>query len=109
LASRGPGLSGDISAGTSIGRIQASGMSGQQLVLHTGTGMISAEFTLPPQLVSAHAGTGSVAIRVPSGTAYKVTASTQVGSVRITVPRAAASSHVIQATTGTGTVAVTGS
>jgi hypothetical protein len=50
-----------------------------------------------------------VAVRVPSGTAYKVTAGTQVGSVRITVPQAADSSHVIRATTGTGTVAVTGS
>lgn len=50
-----------------------------------------------------------MAIRVPSGAAYKVAASTQVGSVRITVPQAADSSHVIQATTGTGTVTVTGS
>jgi hypothetical protein len=38
-----------------------------------------------------------------------VAASTQEGSVRVSVPRAAASSHVIQATTGTGTVTVTGS
>jgi len=49
-----------------------------------------------------------VTIRVPSGTAYRVSASTQVGSVRVSVPRAAASSHVIQATTGTGRVTVTG-
>ncbi len=66
-------------------------------------------FTVPPQLVYARSDVGSVAIRVPSGTAYKVTASIQVGSVRITVPQAAASSHVIQATAGTGTVTVTGS
>jgi hypothetical protein len=46
---------------------------------------------------------------VPPETAYKITASTQVGPVRITVPQTAASSHVIQATTGTGTVTVTGS
>ena len=44
-----------------------------------------------------------------AGTAYRVNASTQVGSVRVSVPRAAASSHVIEATTGTGTVTVTGS
>lgn len=103
------GLSGVISAYTQIGQIQASGMSAEAIVLRTGTGMISAGFTVPPQLVYAHAGTGSVAIRVPSGTAYKVAASTQVGSVRITVPQAADSTHVIRATTGTGTVTVTGS
>ena len=102
------GLSGVISAGTSTGQIQASGMSGQQLALRAGTGMISAGFTVPPQLVHAHAGTGSVAVRVPLGTAYRVTASTQVGAVRITVPQAATSSHVIRATTGIGTVTVTG-
>jgi hypothetical protein len=102
------GLSGVISAGTDIGQIQASGMSGRQLALRTGTGMISAGFTVPPQLVRAHAGTGSVAVRVPSGTAYRVTASTQVGAVRITVPQAATSPRVIRASTGIGTVTVAG-
>jgi hypothetical protein len=103
------GLSGTISAHTGAGQIQASGMSSQRVALNTGAGMISAVFTAPPQLIAAHSGTGSVAIRVPSGTAYKVTANTQVGSVRITIPQAAAASHVIQATTGVGTVTVTGS
>jgi len=103
------GLAGVISAYTSTGRIQASGMATQTIVLDTGTGMISAGFTVPPQLVYARANTGSIGIRVPSGTAYKVTASTQVGSVRVAVAQAAASSHVIRATTGTGTVTVTGS
>ena len=102
------GLSGTISAHTGVGQIRASGMSAQRVALNTGTGMISAGFTAPPQLIAAHSGVGSVAIRVPSGTAYKVTASTQVGSVRITVPQAAHSSHIIRATTGTGTVTVTG-
>ncbi len=63
----------------------------------------------PPQQAFAHSGIGSVTIRVPHGTAYRVTARTQIGSVRVSVPRAAAAAHVIQATTGTGTVTVTGS
>jgi predicted membrane protein len=71
--------------------------------------MISAGFTAPPRQIVARSGIGSVAIRVPSGTAYRVTASTQIGSVRVPVPRAAASSHVIHAATSTGTVTVTGS
>jgi hypothetical protein len=106
---RASGLSGTISAYTGAGQIWASGMSAQRVALNTETGMISARFTVPPQLIAAHSGTGSVAIRVPPGTAYKVTASTQVGSVRITVPQAADSSHVIRATTGVGTVTVAGS
>jgi hypothetical protein len=103
------GLSGTIAASTGVGDIRASGMSGPRVRLTTGPGMISAGFTAPPQQIFARSGIGSVAIRVPSGTAYRVTASTQEGSVRVSVPRAAASSHVIQATTGTGTVTVTGS
>jgi hypothetical protein len=103
------GLSGTIAASTGTGQIRAAGMSGPRVRLTTGAGMIHAEFTVPPQLVYARSDVGSVAIRVPSGTAYKVTASAQVGSVRIAVPQAAASSHVIQATAGAGTVTVTGS
>ena len=57
---------------------------------------------------AARASTGSIAIRVPSGTAYRVTANAQVGSVRITVPRTNSRAHVIQAVTGIGTVTVTG-
>ena len=103
------GLSGTITASTGVGQIQASGMSGPRVRLTTGPGMISAGFTAPPQQVVARSGVGSVTIRVPSGTVYRVTASAQVGSVRVSVPRAATSSHVIEATTGTGTVTVTGS
>jgi hypothetical protein len=102
-------LSGTITASTGVGPIQASGLSGPRVRLTTGPGMISAGFTAPPQQIFASSGVGSVTIRVPSGTAYRVTARTQVGSVRVSVPRAAASSHVIQASTGTGTVTVTGS
>jgi hypothetical protein len=45
-----------------------------------------------------------VPLRVP----HRFTAETQAGSVRVTVPRAAASGHQIFAATGTGTIAITG-
>jgi hypothetical protein len=103
------GLSGMITASTNVGQIQASGMSGGRVRLTTGPGMISVGFTAPPQQIVASSGVGSVTIRVPSGTAYRVAASAGIGSVRVSVPRSAASPHVIQATTGTGTVTVAGS
>lgn len=102
------GLSGTIMANTGIGQIQASGMSGPRVWLTTGTGMISAGFTAPPREIFASSGIGSVDVRVPSGSAYRVTASSQTGSVLVSVHRAAASSHVLQASTGTGTVTVAG-
>jgi hypothetical protein len=49
-----------------------------------------------------------VTIRVPVTVGYRVTATTQVGSVRVTVPQAATSGHEIQAATGPGTVTITG-
>ena len=102
------GLTGPVDVHTGIGQIQASALSGLLIRLYTGTGMISAACTSPPRLLVANSGVGTVTVRVPSGTAYKVAAGTQVGAVRITVAQAATSSHVIQASTGTGTVAVTG-
>jgi hypothetical protein len=83
-------------------------VSGPLIRLYTGTGMISVGCTAPPRLLVANSGVGTVTIRVPVTVPYRVTARTQVGSVRVTVPRAAASGHEISASTGTGTVAVTG-
>jgi hypothetical protein len=102
-------LSGTIAASTGIGQIQASMLSGPRVRLTTSTGMISAGFTAPPQQIFARSGIGSVAIQVPTGAAYRVTASTPIGSVLVAVPRVASSSHVIQASSGTGSVTVTGS
>jgi hypothetical protein len=102
------GLTGPVDVHTDVGQIQADGMSGSLIRLYTGPGMISARCTAPPKSLIARSGVGSVTVRVPATVRYRVTATTQVGSVRVTVPRAAGSGHEILASTGTGTVAVTG-
>jgi len=102
------GLAGAIYVYTGIGQIRASGMSGPSIRLYTGTGMISAGCTAPPKLLVARSGVGSVTIRVPVTVGYRVAAKTQVGSVRVTVPQTTAPGRLIEASTGTGTVAVTG-
>jgi hypothetical protein len=102
------GLAGPVSVHTGVGQIQGSGLSGPRIRLTTGTGMISAGFSAPPRQIVASSGVGAVTVRVPGGAVYRVSASTQVGSVRVTVPRADTSGHVIQASTGAGVVAVIG-
>jgi hypothetical protein len=102
------GLTGPVFVHTAIGQIQASGVSGPVIRLYTGTGMISVGCTAPPRLLVASSGVGAVAIRVPVTVGYRVTATTQVGSVRVTVPQAATSGHEIRAATGPGTVTITG-
>ena len=102
------GLTAPVLVRAAIGQIQATGLSGPLIQLYTGTGMISVGCTAPPRRLVAGSGVGAVTIRVPATVPYLVTAKTQVGSVRVTVPRAAASGHKISASTGTGTIAITG-
>ena len=100
------GLTGTVSAYAGTGQIQASALSGRQAQLTTGTGAISAAFTMAPQRIVASTGVGSVTIHVPGTVAYRVAASAQVGSVSVAVPRSAGAGHVVQASTGTGTITV---
>jgi hypothetical protein len=100
------GLGGTVSVYTGTGQIQASGLSVRQAQLTTGTGAISAAFTVPPQRVVASTGVGSVTIRVPATVAYRVAASADIGTVTVAVPRSARAGHAIQASTGTGTITV---
>jgi len=103
------GLAGAVDVHTDVGQIQASGMSGPSIRLYIGPGMISVRCTAPPRLLVASSDVGEVTVRVPVTVAYRVVARTQVGSVRVTVPRAVRSGHKIDASTGTGAVTVAGS
>jgi len=103
------GLAGEVYVHTDVGQIQASGMSGPSIRLYIGPGMISVRCTVPPRLLVASSDVGKVTVRVPVTVAYRVTAKTQVGSVRVTVPQAAGSGRRIDASTGTGAVTVAGS
>jgi hypothetical protein len=102
------GLTFPVLVRTGVGQIQASGMSGGLIRLYTGTGMISVGCTASPRLLVASSGVGTVTIHVPVTVPYRVSAKTQVGSARVTVPQAARSEHKISVFTGAGTIAVTG-
>ena len=103
------GLAGTVMAYTGTGAIQAGALSVRQAQLTTGTGAITAGFTVPPRRIAALATVGSVSIRVPASARYQVAASAQTGSVTVAVPRTASSGHIIKASTGTGTITIANS
>ena len=100
-------LSGQVSASSNTGDIYGRDLSGNVIGLGTQVGSIGASFTAPPARLTATSDTGAITLRVPTGTSYDVTAQSDVGAVSIGVPQAAASGHVIRASTSVGPVTVT--
>jgi hypothetical protein len=100
------GLTGHVSAWDDTGSIGGTGLSAMRASFHDGTGDIHVAFTAAPRKLSAVTRTGSVSVRLPSGTAYQVHAGSRVGSVRVSVPHSPTAPHVIIATTSTGRVSV---
>lgn len=77
-------LAGQIVARTGAGSVIGAGLSAPSADLNAQVGDVRASFTAVPRTVRVSTGTGSVTIRVPSSQAYAVTATADVGSVRIT-------------------------
>lgn len=102
-------LAGPLQVTTQTGAIHGQNLSGSLTGFAAGTGSVSAVFSAAPGRLTAHAGTGSVTLRVPGTASYAVTASASLGAVTVSVPQAASSGHVITATTGVGAITVTGS
>lgn len=99
-------LSGDVSVHDGTGAISGTGLSAARASFSDRDGMTELTFTAPPRQLIAESGTGMVSIRVPSGTTYRVEASSKLGMVDDSVPQSAAATHMITATTGTGMVSV---
>jgi hypothetical protein len=71
-------------------------------------GAVDLAFAAPPDDLVAQSDTAAVTLRVPASASYAVTASADVGSVIVTVPRDASSRHVILASSDVGSITVTG-
>jgi len=100
------GLTGNVSVRDGTGSVSGTGLSAKRASFQDGTGSIDVAFTAAPRQLSAVTGTGEVSVRVPSGTAYQVNASSKAGSVKVSVPQSPTVTHVITATTTTGAVSV---
>ena len=99
-------LSGNMSVQDHTGNVSGTGLAGARASFQDHTGSIDVAFAAAPHQLSAIAGTGRVSVRVPSGTAYQINASSNVGSVHVSVPHSPTATHVITAITTTGAVSV---
>jgi hypothetical protein len=92
---------------TSEGTIDAE-LSSARATLATGQGDITVGFSTLPQSVTASSQQGSITVTVPGTAPYDVSADAQLGSTSVTVPQSAASRHSIRASTQVGSITVTG-
>src|SRR5689334_4211840 len=103
------GLAGNVTATAKIGIIYATGLSGAAVSLTAYGGGISASFTSAPATLRAIARVGSVDLRVPGTVSYKVSADAHVGHAEVGVRQSSSSGHVITATTDVGSIKVSAS
>jgi len=100
------GLAGNVTATARVGFIDATGLSGSSVSLTTDGGGITASFTAAPATLQAVAHVGAINLDVPGTVAYKVSADARVGKADVGVRQSSASSHVITATTDVGVIKV---
>jgi hypothetical protein len=85
-------LAGDLTVDTTVGDVDASGLTGHSVQAHTGTGTVKLRFARPPDRVDARVTVGEVDIRVPTHVRYAIDCD---GYAEIDVGRDAGSPHRI--------------
>jgi hypothetical protein len=95
-----------LTAASTNGSITVANARTAQLTADSVNGKVSAMFLDVPTTVSVSSVNGSVEVQVPDTVSYLVSAHTVSGGQDVTVPRDPSSTHVISATTTTGSVQV---
>jgi hypothetical protein len=99
-------LAGPVSVQTRAGLITAIGLSSPAATLKSTAGGIDATFSAAPGSVQASTNVGPITLAVPGSAAYKINTHTIVGSSTVTVPKNAASPHVITASSDLGSITI---
>ncbi|OIV36902.1 hypothetical protein BIV57_13890 [Mangrovactinospora gilvigrisea] len=102
------GLSGAVAARTDGGNISVRDDASSRLTASTSGGDVEVAFSRAPATVSATSDGGSVKVTLPGGggVRYAVHASTAGGSKSVTVPQSASSTHRVTAHSSGGDVTV---
>jgi hypothetical protein len=100
------GLAGNVTAKAKVGLINATGLSGASVSLTTDGGGITASFTAAPGTIMAVAHVGAIILHVPGQDSYKVSADARVGHADVGVRQNSSSDHVITATTDVGAIKI---
>jgi hypothetical protein len=99
-------LGGDVSAQTDAGLITANDLSSATAELKSSAGGIIAAFSAAPGSVSASTNIGAISITVPRAASYQIHTRTFVGSSTVTVHKDPASAHVITASSDLGSITI---
>ncbi len=98
---------GPLRVETGAGTIRADHLASRTVDASAGAGSVRLQFSAPPDLVKARAGTGSVDVELPAdGTSYLVMDTEDGSPPKISVPTDPHSTHVIDASSGTGAARV---
>lgn len=98
-------LAGGVLARCGVGSIHGTRLAGQRIRLRCATGDIVAALSAPSHYVSATSDTGSVTLTLPAAR-YELHTTTAVGAEHVTTPDTPGSGHVVVARTDVGTVTV---
>jgi len=99
-------LAAPVSAQTTAGLITAISLSSPTATLKSNAGGIDATFSAAPSSVHASTNVGPISLAVPGSAAYQVNTHAYVGSSTVTVPKSAASPHVISASSDLGSITI---
>ncbi|MGO8958212.1 MAG: DUF4097 family beta strand repeat-containing protein [Streptosporangiaceae bacterium] len=99
-------VSGPIDVSSHAGSILGQDVSSAHATLRLSVGDIDVTFSAAPATITAAATVGSVTLRVPRSVSYAVDVSASLGSIQVSVARNPASTHVITASTKTGSITI---
>lgn len=99
------GLAGAVDASSDSGRIEATELTGKNVLAGTDSGAVTVSFTAPPDKVEVRSDSGTATVRVPDGP-YAVSVTTDSGSKRVGVPHQAGAPRTITVTTDSGAAEV---
>lgn len=99
-------LSGPVDVRAQSGDVEAVGLSSPTVTVESQWGGIRLDLRTPPGAVRTRTDRGSVDIRLPASTTYRVDATSDDGSARIAVTHDPSSPYAVTAGTGTGDVRI---
>jgi hypothetical protein len=99
-------LSGSVSAQTDAGLITADDLVSATVRLKSNAGGIIATLSAAPSSLSASTNIGSISLTLPGAESYQIHTHTYVGSSSVTVRKNAASPHVITASSDLGSITI---
>jgi DUF4097 and DUF4098 domain-containing protein YvlB len=99
-------VSGPVTAQTFTGLITATGLASPTAVLKSGAGGVDATFTSAPASLQASTDAGSITLTVPGSVAYKVSAHAVVGVTSVTVRHSDSAGDAITAHSDLGDITI---